>query len=231
MIMAKIQINQLTVGLNTPFFSKVFSDEKTFLTPKGHPLSYELVLAPGMEGSIIEEYGECFKIEFSFYPQPVFVLKEHVNEKKKATETASFTKEEIQKRLVSCLGKPYLWGGNDRYKTDAFDKKFQINFLRVREKRAAQLDGLDCSGLLFYATGYRTKRNTHELESSGTLVESIEEIIPLDIILTKGHVRIVLDENQVIQSRQNRGVYLSKVKDELFRLIKNKIPFSVRRVL
>jgi cell wall-associated NlpC family hydrolase len=142
-------------------------------------------------------------------------------------------------RLHSCIGMPYLWGGNHKGTTQRFTEMFQYKGTEVRQQRALRLDGIDCSGLLFYATNYQTPRNTSQLQNAGIAILN-GDVKPLDLILTKGHVRIILDHGLVLQSRQNRGVYLTSLDKELYLLNKHKKrvgtaqfdqEYSVRRIL
>ena len=71
-----------------------------------------------------------------------------------------------------------------------------------------QLKGVDCSGLLYWATNGATPRNTSALVNYGTGVMimglSIDQILtelkPLDLIVWSGHVLIVLPGERVIES-------------------------------
>lgn len=203
-------------------FDEVFNSSNSILDSRGHPMAYETVLIEEMTGQVVEEFLNTFKVKFNFYPFPIYVLKEHV---KKTQETCNFEKlmyQEIKKRLESCIGKPYLWGGNHVNLTSSFIHKFSISKKSKRELRAIKLEGLDCSGLLFYATNFNTPRNTSQLQYFGEPVLDVEDIQPLDLIMTQGHVQIVLDKTHIIQSRQNRGVYVSKIKDEISRLLKKR---------
>jgi hypothetical protein len=216
-----IQIKELTVGLNNPRFSFLFSGKEKLLNNKGHPESFELTLVEGMIGEVVEQLEEVFFVKFPFYPISVYVWAEHTKEAHKFHDFFPIDKTTILKRLLNCLGRAYLWGGNHVGQTTAFFKIFKYQGNEKREKRALCLDGIDCSGLLFFATNFQTPRNTKELQTFGSPISTLTSLKPLDLILTKGHVRIVLDSNQVIQSKQNRGVFLSRLDKELYFLKKN----------
>ncbi|MGM0597114.1 MAG: hypothetical protein ACQES9_08760 [Myxococcota bacterium] len=70
--------------------------------------------------------------------------------------------------------------------------------------------GVDCSGLLYYATNGFTPRNTSQLiefgrslSISNLSVRQIKAMLkPLDLILWKGHVIIVLDQKHPVRKRQ-----------------------------
>ena len=97
------------------------------------------------------------------------------------------------------LGTGYVWGGNVAE--------------GVRDRWGSGSDpvlaGLDCSGLLYEATGGYTPRNTSALAHYGTGVaiagkgaqRLARELRPLDLIVWPGHVLIVVDGGNVIESR------------------------------
>lgn len=102
---------------------------------------------------------------------------------------------ELLRMLRSAQGLPYVWGGNLRsgVSTATVDGLFA---------------GLDCSGLLYEATKGYTPRNTADLVYFGQTVpiaglnkqQVISRLRPLDLIVWKGHVLIVLDHDEVIES-------------------------------
>ncbi len=102
---------------------------------------------------------------------------------------------EIMRRLKGAIGAPYVWGGNLR------------KGVRLPEEEKVYA-GLDCSGLLYEATGGYTPRNTSELVSFGRPVpvaglgrdQIIKKLKPLDLIVWKGHVIIVLNSHETIES-------------------------------
>lgn len=107
--------------------------------------------------------------------------------------------KELQRRLERAVGIPYVWGGNVRG--------------GVTSGNGRAFQGLDCSGLLYEATEGMTPRNTSELVSFGTGVaiagltssQLTERLEPLDLLVWKGHVIIVLDKKRSIQSRLECG--------------------------
>lgn len=102
---------------------------------------------------------------------------------------------ELLRMLRSAQGLPYVWGGNLRsgVSIGTADRLFA---------------GLDCSGLLYEATKGYTPRNTADLVYFGQAVpiaglnkqQLIRRLRPLDLIVWKGHVLIVLDQDEVIES-------------------------------
>ena len=102
---------------------------------------------------------------------------------------------ELLRMLRSAQGLPYVWGGNLRSGVS----------IGTAEGLFA---GLDCSGLLYEATNGYTPRNTADLVYFGQAVpiaglnkqQLISRLKPLDLIVWKGHVLIVLDQDEVIES-------------------------------
>jgi cell wall-associated NlpC family hydrolase len=105
-------------------------------------------------------------------------------------------------------------------------------------RRRLTLAGLDCSGLLYQATGGWTPRNTSQLVSYGQGVpiagKSTDAIVnvlePLDLIVWNGHVLIVLDRETVIESRLecgkpgNGGVVTTPLRQRLSEIMRTRKP-------
>jgi len=129
----------------------------------------------------------------------------------------------IVQQLRTAVGLPYVWGGN----------------LRSGVTQVGQLwfAGLDCSGLLYEATDGFTPRNTEQLVDFGTAVsiedKTIPELVqllrPLDLIVWKGHVIIVLDQKTAVESILNcsvggDGVVTTPLGKRLKQLLKQRRP-------
>lgn len=129
----------------------------------------------------------------------------------------------IIQQLWSAVGLPYVWGGN----------------LRSGVTVAGQLRfaGLDCSGLLYEATNGYTPRNTEQLVTFGSPVAIegkdshtlLQLLRPLDLIVWKGHVIIVLDQKTVVESILNcggarDGVVTTTLEKRLEQLLEQRRP-------
>jgi cell wall-associated NlpC family hydrolase len=115
---------------------------------------------------------------------------------------------------------------------------FYDGALPAAARRELTLSGLDCSGLLYQATGGWTPRNTSQLVSYGRAVQiagkRIDEIArllqPLDLIVWNGHVLIVLDKNRLIESRlecgnqSNGGVKTTALRQRLVEIMRTRRP-------
>jgi hypothetical protein len=136
---------------------------------------------------------------------------------------------ELQQGLLAALGKPYVWGGNLRDGVPLLGKLYP---------GAETLAGVDCSGLLYEASHGCTPRNTLALTAFGAPVPIAglspagiaQKLLPLDLIVWKGHVMVLLDRDSVIQSRmgcrQGGGVTLSPVTQALRQLMKSRKPWD-----
>jgi hypothetical protein len=125
-------------------------------------------------------------------------------------------KANIIQRLISTEGTPYIWGGTQ---PEGFPKLLELyppsSYIDDKTKTKWIAAGLDCSGLLFYATNGYSPRNTNQLCRFGSTVNIenvssntaqmvgalMSRIEPLDIIVWPGHVMIVLDKDRLIESR------------------------------
>jgi cell wall-associated NlpC family hydrolase len=126
--------------------------------------------------------------------------------------------ETILTILRSLAGTRYFWGGN-------WPQGIPDLLLFYPEAQDATADdrldflceGVDCSGLVYYATDGNVPRNTSDMvsygtaiEHSGLLVADIQKIVrPLDWVVWRGHVITLLSQDEVIESRIGRGVSIS----------------------
>lgn len=150
------------------------------------------------------------------------------------------SKESIIEWLKSCQGTRYFWGGNCR---EGISKMLDIyphlKNVSLEEKQDALCQGLDCSGLLYQATNGLSPRNTSGLVSYGREIDvrnlvlaEIQQLIqPLDLIVFSkkqnlaGHVIIVINSNEVIESRIDSGVVISpflKRVEELMKIVETR---------
>jgi len=105
--------------------------------------------------------------------------------------------------------------------------------LNSEDKLTWEMKGLDCSGLIYEATNAYSPRNTHQLVNFGEPVEikgltasKIKSILkPLDIIVWKGHVVVVFDENTTIESSHSaNGVTKKDLLSSLSKLMQKRSP-------
>ncbi|MBI3211194.1 MAG: C40 family peptidase, partial [Simkania negevensis] len=146
--------------------------------------------------------------------------------------------EEVLKQCRAFQGLPYIWGGNYSAgipEMKAFYPPPEEKSLSSIEEKRWILQGIDCSGLLYEATGGITPRNTKELLFFGKSVfiqgkkgkEILKLLAPLDLIVWKGHVLIVLSDKEWIESRHSKGgVVIISSEERLFEILEKekKIP-------
>jgi cell wall-associated NlpC family hydrolase len=147
------------------------------------------------------------------------------------------SREEIIMELRGSVGSPYVWGGNIPHGVPEFSAAFDKGAWDDGRKRQI-LAGLDCSGLLYHATGGWTPRNTSQLTEIGRRVavagkqsaEIAALLQPLDLIVWNGHVIVVLDRQTAIESRLvcgtpgNGGVVLTPLSQRIAEIMRARRP-------
>lgn len=133
--------------------------------------------------------------------------------------------DKITARLRQLAGQPYIWGSNLS--------------TGIRWHDGSQLyRGVDCSGLLYEATNGFTPRNSSELVNFGNAIEVeglttgqiLERLKPLDLLVWKGHVVIVLDGSSTIESilacnKPGRGgVSITPLRTRLSQIMQTRAP-------
>jgi cell wall-associated NlpC family hydrolase len=145
---------------------------------------------------------------------------------------------EVLATLKASIGSPYVWGGNLQSGVPEMIELFYSGGVPAAARRQLTLAGLDCSGLLYQATGGWTPRNTSHLVSYGRAVpvagmsaDAISrQLEPLDLIVWNGHVVIVLDRNTVIESRLecgkkgSGGVMTTALRKRLAEILRTRRP-------
>jgi hypothetical protein len=144
--------------------------------------------------------------------------------------------------LLAAQGKRYVWGGNLREGIPQLLSFYPpLSGLPLLPATADlwQLRGVDCSGLLYEATGGFTPRNTSALVEFGAplpikgldTAQIIRLVEPLDLIVWQGHVIIILDRERVIESRLDchgtgGGVRVRSLRGALMDIRKNRVPMD-----
>jgi hypothetical protein len=155
--------------------------------------------------------------------------------KEKLLEKLYRIKEETQKELI-----PYVWGGNILEgipdNKNFYDKNNSFEDLNNWDKKQFLLQGLDCTGLIYYITNGYTPRNSSWWRTFGDPVEiedqNIEQIIssvePLDVIVHQGHVLMILNKEETIESRLSKGggVVVTPIRERFEELFETKVPLN-----
>ncbi len=144
-------------------------------------------------------------------------------------------KAQTEKELI-----PYIWGGNVLEgipeNKEFYAGENNLSKLSSEDKKQFFLEGLDCTGLLYYITNGHTPRNSSWLRTFGDPVnienKNIDEIIaivkPLDIVVHQGHVFMILDKDNTIESRLSKGggVVIIPIKERFKELMAEKYPIN-----
>lgn len=213
--------------LNTPAFRSVFGgpDGRTVKTDRcGQVRELEFIALPGtvftIRARVADGNNTILQVVTDEYPGPagsvLYVDSRQVelfDDKPPSRLRRLPSKAAVAAALQASAGVPYVWGGNIQSGVAELMTLFYRGAVPAAAQRHLTLAGLDCSGLLYQATGGWTPRNTSQLVSFGQAVpvggRSLEEIAgrlePLDLIVWNGHVIIVLDRETVIESRLECG--------------------------
>jgi cell wall-associated NlpC family hydrolase len=212
-----------TPVLNSPAFNTVFggSDGKTLKADRcGQVRELEFIALPGTPFKLLgETHGKTatiYRVETDDYPAPdgrkLYVDSRFIekrSEKPPPRARSLPARQEIITSLKAAIGSPYVWGGNMSEGVGELTGLFYHGLMPGKNHGNLILSGVDCSGLLYQATGGWTPRNTSQLLSFGTGIpvggKSVAELVkilePLDLIVWDGHVIIVLDRETAIESR------------------------------
>ena len=152
------------------------------------------------------------------------------------------TGEQVLASLRSASGATYVWGGNVRQGLSPWTTWYPASrTLTAHEALLWSFTGLDCSGLLYEATDGYTPRNTSGLVVLGQPVpvaglsaaDLPSRLQPLDLIVWKGHVVIVLDKDTAVESRHTYptdpagtygGVRVRPMADALADIYAKRVP-------
>lgn len=242
--------------LNTPDFRSVFggNDGITLAVDRcGQLRALEFIALPGtafrIEGSSGDFHSPVYRVTSDDYPYPSTTGYYIDSRMVRTTDCAPMPRkrtlpdpETIISRLVSAVGTPYQWGSNLRQGIPEMLALFPPTDKQPLEKETQEtwtLQGLDCSGLLYEATNGWTPRNTSELVGYGSPLpiasldaEGIVRIVqPLDLIVWKGHVMIILDRERLIESRLDclgtaGGVTIRNLREALLQLLASRMPLN-----
>ena len=244
-----------TPVLNVSDFSLVFGGEdgKTLHQDRsGLIREVEFIALPGTVFKLIREIVigkiKVYEVTTKDYPYPsqkgYFIDSRFVEITNKTISNRIKklpSKEFILERLLNRQGCIYIWGGNCSEGVAQLLSFYPpVGLINSETKKKWQLKGLDCSGLLYEATDGWTPRNTSALVNFGEAVEienlNAEDIIrkldPLDLIVWKGHVIIVIDKKTTIESHlrrsgkkdKNNGVEVRSLEKVLEEILQERIP-------
>lgn len=237
--------------LNTYRFSSIYSGDIT-LCKRGHLREVEFFAYKGSLFEVLEVFRDVkryiYRVRTDIYNgEDLYLDSLFVEESVKKKYSKVFPeKERIISDLKRALGMPYLWGGNIFSGLESWNTLYPI--FRPLPKDVLDIKkgiGFDCSGLINWASANKMKDGTIyptiPRNSSDMIRDSFGEVIkiegmdvyeidrklkPLDLILYKGHVIIVLDERYMIESMERRGVLKTGRIDRLKKLVEKKKPID-----
>jgi hypothetical protein len=211
----------------------------TNLSSDGRNLALETVLFPGVTVSLIKKQGHFWQLSKLEYPSssPLYahegffdILPRLLPSKALSMPSCST----LVDRLTTLVGTPYYWGGNWPEGIAVLKDFFPaIHHLGALESDYSICKGVDCSGLLYYVTEGLTPRNTSQLIDYGVNISQEDPVKPLDLVVWKGHVMIVLNPTEMIESRLKDGViitpYSLRILEIQDMLRKENKPYFIRR--
>lgn len=245
-----------TPVLNTLEFSFVYGgkDGKTLhLDDSGLVREVEFIAIPKtvftIDSIIKKERATIYRVTTDDYPYPTqkgyFIDRRFVKtvRYKPPNRTKKLPgKRSIINSLLSSEDSIYIWGGNHKEGIPQMLSFYPPSSPPDQTlKDQWMLKGVDCSGLLYEATNGYTPRNTSSLLTFGTPVkisglntnQIILKVEPLDIIVWKGHLIIILDRERTIESRMDYdkdqkgnqgGVRIRTLKEVLNETLKERVP-------
>jgi len=242
MFIKYLKVIEETPILNSENFSYTFRkrDLKTLkVDQRDHIREIEFIALRDMIFQMLKKCESPFiyKVKCDFYKNSDLYIDSRfttfVNNNPSKKTNYCISKKNILQRLKERLGSKYIWGGNFSNGIskliDYYPPKDKLN---NDQKNHWILKGVDCSGLLFEVTNGFTPRNTcdllhykESLKIKNLSPLEIKNIVkPLDLIVFKGHVVIVLDKNFTIESRENYGVIKTSILDRLHEIHHTKNP-------
>lgn len=233
-------IKKPTPILNISNFLSVFNKDKKTLKKdlSGHTRELEFIALKDMVFEIVEKTNHLYiyKVKCSFYKSNNLYIDSRFcifsDKKIKTNLKFNLNPQIIIKKLNSNLNLPYIWGANYFQGCSDLLKYYPTILKNKKDINRWIFKGVDCSGLLFDITNGYIKRNTQDLlfYKEGIDIENLsayeiqKKIKPLDLIVFKGHVVIVLDSITTIESRENIGVYKENLINKLNEIMKTKTP-------
>lgn len=239
--------------LNTPDFFSVFggADGRTLKTDRsGLIREVEFVALPGTVFEIESTYRDAgvliYKVRTTEYPsgaEGLYVDSRFVkvsNQPPAPRRKLLPPKKTILERMQRNVGAPYVWGANAAEGIPELLRFYPPEGkIPAGERDLWTLKGLDCSGLLYEAADGTTPRNTSALIHFGKAVpvkgltarQIAARLEPLDLIVWKGHVIIVLDKTHTIESCQScserGGVTVRGLLTVLGQIMETRTPENV----
>ncbi len=229
--------------LPTPIFNHFSLEEflgcrdgSLSLNPKGRLPFLEMIALEGslfyLQEKITSYVYRAMTNEYPCpYPLYVDIRSLKLIEKEEERKKQCPSLQKIINSLLLQRGRPYLWGGNLGDPLLYMEQWYPSPLpLSPYETMIKTFHGIDCSGLIYFASNGFTPRNTAQMVNYGRQVSIAKgdlsdwHLQPLDLIIDLGHVAIVIDSSWSIQSKEKTGVFLIRTKDLIDSLLRKKKP-------
>lgn len=227
-------MGRFSTRLPTPVFNTPISP---FTIPfkrdeQGRFPSLEIILLPGTEVKIKSIHTHpIVSVEIPTYlsSAPLYLDERFLEEKPPAPPLSLPSPQEILATLASLEGIRYFWGGNwPEGIPEILHLYPDLEKLSHPDRADALCQGVDCSGLFYYATNGLIPRNTTQMVHYGINISyknlSLEELQshlkPLDWIVWRGHVVSLFSTDVIIESRIGKGVVFSSFKERWKEIVK-----------
>jgi hypothetical protein len=218
-----------TPVFNTPAIASCFAGDALPLDEQGLLRTVETVLFPGTPIELLEEHHpHVWEIKTAAYPYPHLFIDDRFVTKIETVFVGRIATlpscENILHTLSQLEKTRYIWGGNWPSGIPLLSEIYPCKSKDPLIQDTRQLRGVDCSGLLYYATGGCTPRNTSSLLNFGKGIEIegketseiLEQLQPLDILVWKGHPKTT------IESRLPEGVIKCDAYERLSQIMSKR---------
>lgn len=208
---------------NTPHIKEVFTPpinlDSRFLVNE-----LETILYPNVTVTY-KKIGNSYQITTDDYPSKIpLYTHPHFLDTTGETKPVKRERPTAKQMLTTLLNMPklpYIWGGTfPEGVADLFKLFPQESNLTAWEWSLFHLRGIDCSGILYYASNGTLPRNTGPLWNVCNQISSPQK--PLDLIFFPGHVIIYLGDGNVMESRQYNGTNIMPLANRIDEIEKNE---------
>lgn len=228
--------------LNTPDFRASFGGHSGVEIPLDSQQllrSVESVAFPGSKFTVLEQVSDhIVRATTREYPgQEVFVDRRFLTPVAAEPEERSRSLPSVPGFLAGLerlVGTRYIWGGNwpkgIPMLLEHYPPKIDMAQIDPLLSDTWQLKGVDCSGLLYYVSNGETPRNTSSLLNFGKPIsiegkdpaDIVDLLNDLDLIVWRGHVVIVFDQETSIESIPGKGVVKESLYERIEELVRDK---------
>jgi hypothetical protein len=223
--------------LNTPDFASSFQelplDEQNLLR------SVEVVAFPGVkfrvlsrreDSPIVQVATQEYPYEGTFFTDSRFLA--FTDQEPEERDIPLPSTDAILAALDQQVGTPYIWGGNWPEGIPQLCEYYPSSVEDEIRRNTKLLRGVDCTGMLYFATQGYTPRNTSAFVTWGnpvaiaghSLDRMCEQLQPLDAIVWRGHLVCVYDRETAIESLVGKGVVKTPLRTRLEGILTTKLP-------